>query len=96
MKIQHGKGRTQYGPGVDIRLTGNEVAQAILDYIEAQGINVTGPRTVMIDGELCPPARVYVDPSGHVTFGESVWNGRGGHQEPAKNEGAMCQCQRCR
>lgn len=46
MNIRHGKGRTKYGPGVDILLTGNELAQAVLDYIAARGVDVTGPRTV--------------------------------------------------
>lgn len=86
MNIRHGKGRTKYGPGVDILLTGNELAQAVLDYIAARGVDVTGPRTVTVGGELCTSARVYVDPSGHVVTatGEAL-SGRGPTQQKAED-----------
>ena len=29
MKVRHGNGKTEYGPGVEIKLTGDEVALAI-------------------------------------------------------------------
>ena len=53
--------------GNSIRLTGNEVAQAIDAYLVEQGIRVVGPRTIRIAGRMpVPPAEVYVDPSGRV------------------------------
>jgi len=30
MKVKHGKGKTEYGPGVEIKLTGSEVAVAVI------------------------------------------------------------------
>lgn len=66
MNITYGKGRTKYGPGVDIILTGDEVATAIDAYLVAHGVHVSGPRTVTVNGELCERGRVYVDPSEFV------------------------------
>lgn len=66
MIVKHGEGRTEYGPGVSIELTGDEVAVAIDAYLVAHGIYVSGPRTVTVNGELCDCGRVYIDPSGYV------------------------------
>ena len=66
MKIDYGKGKTEYGPGVEIKLSGNEVARAISAYLVARGVHVNGPRTITVNGELCDYGRVYVDPSGFV------------------------------
>jgi len=66
MKINHGNGTTEYGPGVLIELTGDEVATAIDAYLVAQGVHASGPRTVRVNGELCAAGDVYVDPSGFV------------------------------
>jgi hypothetical protein len=66
MKIKHGKGTTEYGPGVDILLTGDEVATAILTWLTAHSVYISGPRTIMVNGELCEEGRVYIDPSGFV------------------------------
>lgn len=66
MEIKYGKGSTKYGPGVDIVLTGDELARAIDLYIYSQNVIVNGPRTVYVNGDLCERARVYVDPSGDV------------------------------
>lgn len=66
MRISYGKGPTEYGPGVDIHLTGDEVAVAITAYLVARRIHVDGARTVTVNGELCKVGRVYVDPSGFV------------------------------
>ena len=80
MNIQYGAGKTEYGPGVEINLTGDEVACAIDTYLVAHGVYVSGARTITINGELCRPARVYVDPSGfvidHGHDGEKI-SGRG-------------------
>ena len=66
MNITHGKGTTEYGPGVEITLTGDEVVTAIMAYLVAHNVVVRGPRTVSVNGQLCEHGRVYVDPSGFV------------------------------
>ena len=66
MKVEQGKGKTQYGPGVSIHLTGDEVARAIIAYLVAHGVHADGPRTVTVNGELCLNGHVYVDPSGFI------------------------------
>lgn len=78
MKIKHGKGKTKYGPGVEISLSGNEVATAIMAYLVARGVHVDGPQTITVNGELCQSGRVYVDPSGVVINKKGVkFSGRG-------------------
>jgi hypothetical protein len=77
MIVKHGNGTTEYGPGVDIELTGAEVATAIDAYLVAHGIHVSGPRTVTVNGELCESGRVYVDPSGFVIADGKKVSGRG-------------------
>lgn len=54
--------------GITIELTGDEVALAIDTYLKARGINVFGPRTVRVNGELCQEGTVHVDPSGKVNY----------------------------
>jgi hypothetical protein len=78
MIIEHGLGRTIYGPGVDIHLTGTEVARAIHAWLTAQGVHIEGARTIRVNGQLCADCRVYVDPSGSVITpdGERI-NGHG-------------------
>ena len=77
MKIEYGSGPTKFGPGVEITLSGNEVATAIHAYLTAHGVNITGPRTVLVNGQLCGPSSVYVDPSGAVYCDGKVWSGKG-------------------
>tara|TARA_R110000823_G_scaffold143245_1_gene273422 strand:- start:90 stop:329 length:240 start_codon:yes stop_codon:yes gene_type:complete len=64
MKIKKGKGTTKYGKGVEIKLTGDEVATAIDAYLVARGVAVCGARTITVNGELCEDGKIYVDPSG--------------------------------
>lgn len=78
MEIVHGQGKTVYGPGVSIELTGDEVAVAILTYLTAHGVHITGPRTITVNGELCDVGQVYVDPSGSVVANGKRYLGRGG------------------
>ena len=54
------------GDGVDILLTGDEVATAIMTYLTAHNVHISGARTVMINGEMINRGRVYVDPSAFV------------------------------
>jgi hypothetical protein len=77
MKVEYGKGTTEYGPGVSIELTGDEVATAIDAYLVAHGIRVNGPRTIRIAGKLCGKTEVYVDPSGFVIADGEKFSGRG-------------------
>lgn len=63
MNIQ---GPKKHDPGVSIWLDGNEVATAIDAYLVAHGVHVSGPRTISVNGELCQPTCIYVDPSGFV------------------------------
>jgi len=89
MKIQHGNGKTEYGPGVSIELDGNEVATAIDAWLVAHGAHVSGPRTITVNGELCEVGNIYVDPSGFVITpkGKKV-SGRGANikAEPSAPE----------
>lgn len=57
---------TEYGRGVSIILTGDEVATAIDSYLVSRNVVVRGPRTITMEGELLKETRVYVDPSGSV------------------------------
>ena len=77
MKVRHGRGRTEYGPGVEVSLTGAEVATAIDAYLVAHRIHVDGPRTIRINGELCEVGEIYVDPSGSVIHEGMRYTGRG-------------------
>lgn len=75
--IKRGAGRTEYGPGVSIELTGDEVATAISAFLVAHDINISGARTITVNGELCEFGRVYVYPSGFVVSDGEKFDGRG-------------------
>lgn len=77
MKINTGNGTTKYGPGVEIHLTGDEVATAIGEYLVAHGVHVEGARTIRVNGELCKSGEIYVDPSGFVISDGKKFDGRG-------------------
>lgn len=81
MKVKYGNGKTQYGPGVKIKLTGEEVATAIDAYLVAHGIYVQGPRTIKVNNELCKKGSIYVDPSGFVIYKGERLSGRGPQNE---------------
>lgn len=87
MKVTYGRGTTVYGPGVEVKLTGNEVAEAIVSWIGTKGVQIKGPRTVRsVNGELMAAVEVYVDPSGVVETPDGyafsgrgqVWTDKGG------------------
>ena len=86
MRIKHGEGRSEYGPGVIIELTGEEVATAIASYLVARRVHYSGPRTITVNGELCEEGRVYVDPSGFVitSKGKKLSGRGGGTEEPTR------------
>lgn len=75
--VKQGEGKTQYGPGVSIELTGEEVATAIAAFLVAHDINISGARTITVNGELCELGHVYVDPSGFVVTAGMMVSGRG-------------------
>ena len=77
MEIKFGKGTTEYGPGVEIKMTGEDVAIAIDAYLVAHGIYVNGPRTIRVNDEPCEKGSVYVDPTGSVQSDGIRWTGRG-------------------
>ena len=77
MKVKYGSGTTQYGHGVEINLTGAEVATAIDAYLVARNIHVSGPRTISVNNQLCNFGRVYVDPGGFVIHKGEKIDGRG-------------------
>ena len=77
MKIQFGNGRTEYGPGVQIDLTGDEVALAISAYLVGRDVHVDGARTIRINGQLIENGGVYVDPGACVVADGVRWTGRG-------------------
>lgn len=77
MNVDYGNGSTQYGPGVSIELSGDEVAQAINAYLVAHDVHVYGSRTVTVNGDLCQDGKVYVDPSGFVIASGKKFLGSG-------------------
>lgn len=81
MEVKLGRGPTEFGPGVSIKLTGDEVATAIDAWLVAHGVHVRGPRTITVNGEICEIGEVYVDPSGDVFAHGEKWSGRGPGRE---------------
>ena len=78
MKIKYGSGKTEYGPGVEITLSGDEVATAIAAYLVAKRVYIQGPRTITVNGDLCKEGVIYVDPSGYaVNKKGKKFDGRG-------------------
>ena len=90
MKIDYGNGKTEFGPGVEIKLSGDEVAIAIDAFLVANGVNIAGARTIYVNGELCDSGRIYVDPSGWVRTpdGEELC-GRGPAKDQQKRQAAL-------
>jgi len=88
MQVRPGTGTTDYGAGVDVILTGDEVARAINDYLAKSGVIVTGQRTITVNGELCGHGRVYVDPSGYVIADGILANGSKRRFPPAHERAA--------
>ncbi len=77
MNVGFGGGKTEYGPGVSIEMTGDEVVIAISAYLVAHGIHVDGARTVTVNGSLCECGEVYVDPEGFVISDGKRFRGNG-------------------
>jgi hypothetical protein len=77
MEVYFGNGKTEYGTGVQIDLTGEEVARAIYTYLTAHNVHIQGAATIRVNGDLCEEGEIYVDPSGFVVANGKKWNGRG-------------------
>lgn len=77
MKVYYGNGPTKYGPGVQIDLTGDEVATAISAYLVARQVHISGARTITVNGQLCEYGAVYVDPAGAVVRKGKRFSGQG-------------------
>lgn len=52
--------------GVEIKITGDDVAQAVDTWFVAHGVHVSGPRTITVNGKLCESGQIHIDPSGFV------------------------------
>lgn len=77
MKVKHGKGKSEFGPGVRIQLSGTDVAMAIHAYLVAHDIHISGSATITVNGDLCKEGNVNVDPSGFVVAKGEKFSGRG-------------------
>lgn len=77
MKVNYGRGTTEYGPGIEIKLTGVEVVRAIQAYLVARNVHLDGPCTFTVNGRLINKGHVYVDPSGFVIHDGERLSGRG-------------------
>jgi len=77
MLVKYGNGPTKYGPGINIELTGDEIATAIDAWLIAHNVHVSGPRTITVNSTLCAFGRVYVDPSGFVIVDGQKMAGNG-------------------
>ncbi len=77
MDIFYGAGKTNYGPGVSITLTGEEVARAIDAYLVAHNVHIRGARTITVNGDLCRHGHIYVDPGAFVVADGEKYSGRG-------------------
>ncbi len=77
MEIEHGNGKTEFGPGVNINLSGDEIATAIDAYLVAHNIYVNGPRSIFVNGKIIEEGYIYVDPSGIVIANDEKISGRG-------------------
>jgi len=84
MKIKYGKGKTKFGTGVNIKLSGSEVAMAIHTYLTAHNVHISGASTIRVNGELCEKGSIYVDPSAFVIVNGKKWEGN--HQAHSKGK----------
>ncbi len=75
MNIQLFNKKGDCSKGVQINLTGDEVAMAIYTYLTAHNVNIVGAATIMVNGELCKEGLIYIDPSGRVVVDGVCFDG---------------------
>ena len=70
---------------MQVNLSGNEVAEAIIDYMEANGFKIeSGSRTVYVNDSLCRESHVIVDPDAQVTMSASAQDNFYGNTSQSK------------
>jgi hypothetical protein len=84
MNVRYGDGTTEYGPGVTIEITGDEVAIAIESWLVGQNVHIRGARTITVNSELCEAGQVYVDPGAFVMAYGQRFSGRGPDEDQQK------------
>lgn len=57
---------SRWGKSVSVEMTGSEVALAIMAYLVAHDIHISGPKTITVNGSLIENGRVFIDPSGFL------------------------------
>jgi hypothetical protein len=77
MKIDYGNGKNEFGPGVQIELTAEDIVKAINAYLVAHDVHIRGAMTMRVNKELIVEGGVYVDPSGFVVSDGVRFEGRG-------------------
>jgi hypothetical protein len=78
MRIKTGKGKTKFGTGIEIILTGEEIAIAIESYLVSHNIIIEGARTITVNNALCEYGRIYIDLSGFIIAKGKEYSGRTG------------------
>jgi len=81
MKIKEGQGTTEFGKGINIKLTEIDIALAIYAYLVANDVHIEGAATIRLGGELISKGSIYVDPSGSVISNGKRYCGRTGKKE---------------
>lgn len=81
MIIKKGDGKSKYGAGIDIKLSGEEIALAIDSYLYSHGIYIEGAATIRVNNDFCKFGSVYVDPSGNIIYKGKRISGRTGKIE---------------
>jgi hypothetical protein len=63
MGINHSYGTNT---GIDIELTGAEITAAVVAWLAAHEVHITGPCNLTVNGQLCVNGKLHVDGSGSV------------------------------
>ncbi len=86
MKIKKGKGTSEFGKGVEIKLSAKDVCLAIEAYLVTKNIHYSGSRTMTINGELIKKGSVYIDPAATLVAKNKGWDCRKGEEQIIENE----------
>lgn len=94
MEIKKGKGKTNYGAGIEISLSTDEVAMAIYQYLRGNyDVQINGASTILVNNVQLSQYKthIYVDPSGEVKWGDKLYNGRTGEEVQEEGEAVYYQ-----